>query len=343
MIFSALGLPMKWTKYRGGFVVQWIGYELNFETWALGISEPRAEWLRGWLMKRLEEMTVDLGDLCAVLGRLSFAMGPLAHLRAFMAPIYAWSAAVGRKGRMRLPWSIAFLFKVIYDSLGGAGRYIEIEDQVQDLGEAFRSDAKAEGDVVVVGGWECLGGRRPGEARWYSEKLDRKSAPWAFSKGEPFRTIAALELYGTLLSIMAFSGEWPRSASGRITVSASTDNSGNAQVLSRLMSSKFPLVVVLAELSAQIKAKGLRLNLGWVPREENEEADELTNRETGRFDPARRVKLDIGNLNWICLGGYMAAATSLYEEVVATKKRTEQSAAGARKKPRPLRERDPWQ
>ena len=285
---------------------------------------------------------MDLGDLCAVLGRLSFAMGPLAHLRAFMAPIYAWSAAVGRKGRMRLPWSIAFLFKVIYDSLGGAGRYIEIEDQVQDLGEAFRSDAKAEGDVVVVGGWECLGGRRPGEARWYSEKLDRKSAPWAFSKGEPFRTIAALELYGTLISIMAFSGEWPRSSSGRITISASTDNAGNAQVLSRLMSSKFPLVVVLAELSAQIKARGLRLSLSWVPREENEEADELTNQETGRFNHEKRVKMDVGSLRWLCLGDYMSAAASLYEEVVAVKRKSEQKAAGTIKKQRPLKERDPW-
>ena len=109
---------------------------------------------------------------------------------------------------------------------------------------------------MVVGGWECLGGRRPGEARWFSETLDRKNAPWAFSKGEPFRVVAALELYGTLLSIVAFSGDWPTAAAGQVTISASTDNAGNAQILTRLMSSKFPLVVVLVELSAQIRAKG---------------------------------------------------------------------------------------
>ena len=186
------------------------------------------------------------------------------------------------------------------------------------------------------------GGRRPGEARWYSEKLDRKSAPWAFSKGEPFITIAALELYGTLMAIMAFSGEWPRASAGRITISAATDNSGNAQVLSRLMSSKFPLVVVLAELSAQLKAKGLRLNLSWVPREENEEADELTNQEVGRFNPEKRVKLEVGSLKWICLDGYMAAASALYDEVVDRKRKAEQRTAGTGKKLRPLKERDPW-
>ena len=105
---------------------------------------------------------------------------------------------------MRLPWSMAFLFKVLGDGLDGDGRYIEMPLEVLNLGEAFRADAKAEGQTVVVGGWECLGGGRPGGARWFSVALDRKSAPWAFSKGEPFKVVAALELYATLLCVVAF-------------------------------------------------------------------------------------------------------------------------------------------
>ena len=112
--------------------------------------------------------------------------------------------------------------------------------------------------------------------------------------------------------------------------------------MSRLMSSKFPLVVVLAELSAQLKEKGLRLDLRWVPREENEEADELTNKEMGRFNPEKRVKMDVGNLKWICMEEYMAAASALYGEVTDRKRRTEQATAGRTKKPRPLKEREPW-
>mgnify|MGYP000282205664 CR=1 FL=1 len=34
-------------------------------------------------------------------------------------------------------------------------------------------------------------------------ELNRPTAPWAFSKGEPFRTVASLEHLGTLISIMA--------------------------------------------------------------------------------------------------------------------------------------------
>ena len=44
--------------------------------------------------------TVDAYEFCAVVGRMGFAIGPLEHLRPFVAPLYAWSAAVGRKGIM---------------------------------------------------------------------------------------------------------------------------------------------------------------------------------------------------------------------------------------------------
>ena len=115
--------------------------------------------------------------------------------------------------------------------------------------------------------------------------LDRKTAPWAFSKGEPFKVVAALELYATLLCVMAFGDAWSKAASGRITITGATDNRGNSQVLGRLMSSKFPLVVVLAELAAQLKKRCLRLDLQWVPRDENEEADGLTNLDFSGFDP----------------------------------------------------------
>eukprot|EP00974_Lingulodinium_polyedra_P131959 11219795-Lingulodinium_polyedra.AAC.1 len=53
---------------------------------------------------------VDLADLSAVLGRVCFALGPLDSARPFLAPIYSWYVAVGTKGRMAVPWPIAFLF-----------------------------------------------------------------------------------------------------------------------------------------------------------------------------------------------------------------------------------------
>ena len=125
---------------------------------------------------------------------------------------------------------------------------------------------------------------------------NQENAPWAFSKGKPYRTVAALELYATLVSLVVFSGNWPQSSTGQMTISASTDNAGNAQAMARLMSSKFPLVVVMAELAAQLRARGLRLDLAWVPRAQNEEADELTNREYGRFRMENRIPVEVERL-----------------------------------------------
>ncbi len=114
------------------------------------------------------------------------------------------------------------------------------------MGQAFRADAKAEGDLVVVGGWESLGGRAPRQARWFALQLAKATAPWAFSRREPFRTIASVELFASLICIMVFSSAWPADAAGNMVLTGVTDNRGNTFAISRLMSSKFPLVVVLA-------------------------------------------------------------------------------------------------
>ena len=46
----------------------------------------------------------------------------------------------------------------------GEGRIEQIRLTSQDLGIALRADAKAEGQCVRIGGWECLGGVRPAAA-----------------------------------------------------------------------------------------------------------------------------------------------------------------------------------
>ena len=66
--------------------------------------------------------------------------------------------------------------------------------------ERFRTDAKAEGDDIGIGGWR-VDERGTKYSRWFAIKLTRANAPWAFRAGEPFRTIASLELFGTLLCV----------------------------------------------------------------------------------------------------------------------------------------------
>ena len=82
-----MGVPLSEEMFGGGQEVAWIGYEINFRTGAVGISEKRAKWLIRWMENCLTTLRIDLFDLIAVLGRLSFAMGPLDFMRPFVAPL----------------------------------------------------------------------------------------------------------------------------------------------------------------------------------------------------------------------------------------------------------------
>ena len=100
---ALIGIPFRWEKFRGGTEINWIGYWIDFRAFRLGISLSRAEWLTDWLRCRVKEGRVDVQDLEAVLGRLCFALAPLEFLRPFLAPIYAWVAAVNHRGKNETP------------------------------------------------------------------------------------------------------------------------------------------------------------------------------------------------------------------------------------------------
>ena len=93
------------------------------------------------------------------------SQSPLECLRPCISPMYAWVLAVGDKGRVQLPWSMAFLFSFLVKELRGPGRIVAVLPRGPEVGMAFRADAKAEGQLVRVGAWECVGGCPPREAR----------------------------------------------------------------------------------------------------------------------------------------------------------------------------------
>ena len=236
-MWTALGIPLRWDKCRGGNKVEWIGFWTDLWSGHLGISERRARWLSDWMSEQVKAGRTDLADFTSVLGRLCFSMGPLEYLRPFVAPLFAWAAAVGHRGSMQVPWSIAFIFEFLAAELRGEGRVSQVRIVAADLGIAFRADAKAEGQCVRLGGWECLGNTLPAHARWFSVDLNKVNAPWAFSRGEPFRTIASLELFATLLCVVTFGDAWPVGASDDVLLQGITDNLGNTFAVSKLMTS----------------------------------------------------------------------------------------------------------
>lgn len=202
------------------------------------------------------------------------------------------------RGPLQLPWSMACLLKFLCAQLSGEGRAHAVQLTSKDLGEAFRADAKAEGGIGVVGGWRCLHGDQPCNARWFSVTLDKESAPWAFRRGEPFRSSAALEWFGTLLCVLCFARAWPVAATGIVKISGTIDNQGNSWILSRLMCTEFPLILILGVLATQLRERNLGLQLEWEPREQNEEADALTNGGFNAFDSKRRSAVGSASLDF---------------------------------------------
>ena len=215
-----------------------------------------------------------------------------------------------------------------------------------DMGEAFRLDAKAAGDTVAIGGWRCRGARKTKEASWFAISLNRRNAPWAFTKGEAFRTIASLELLGVLVGVMLLITEDElRDRRGTIRVSCGTDNLGNTFLLDRMITTKYPLGVVLMEVSYQCRMRGLSLRADWVPRLENQEADDLTNMEFKSFDPAKRLDVRLEDLEFGVLKHLFDVGDSYLAEIEHLKSlATIQTKAGRKRKLAgdSLRERDPW-
>ena len=239
---------------------------------------------------------------------------------------------------------IMWLLRWIADAFAAKVR-TEFGREVRQLGELYRADAKAEGDTIVLGGWELRGGEGTAGARWYSLRLSRAEIPWAYTRGDPFRSIAALALLATLVCILAFGPREEHTTGAQIALTASGDNQSNGFTLDKLSSTKCPLYLVLMELSEQLRLRNIALSVAWRPRDENEEADAFTKQCFGAVCPQRRIHLQWSDLSFLVLPQLAQAAEVHFAELRALK-----ASAASRPPPAPrtgaarapLREREPW-
>ena len=224
-------------------------------------------------------------------------------------------------------------------------------EEAKDLGELFRLDAKAEGQEVAIGGWLSAEGRATKDAPWFAVRLTRKNAAWAFARGEPFRTIASLELLGALVGVMVLlpTKLFDRAAgsTGLVTFGCATDNQGNSFLMDRLMTTKYPLGLILIELSHQLSQRRAALRAKWVPRLENEEADALTNADFRHFSKEHRIEVDLDSLPFGVLPQLLETGETYLKELdtlKAAKAVTWNVAALKRRKIKgeALRDTQPW-
>lgn len=335
-----LGLPFKTAKFRGGWEVEWIGLFTNYKTYAMGLSPSRTKWLVDWIDKVKAGNNVTLAEVERGIGRINFAVTALVYEKPFLGILYMWLGAI-RKAHRRAytaPWAVRIVLAWIKRRLLSSQALQPVPELKESQGEWFRSDAKAEDGRAVVGGWECAHNTPPGQARWFALDVDRTWAPWVYAKeNDPKRVIASLELLGTILCLILFGDRISANSLGTIAVTGSTDNQGNAYVTQKLLSTKWPLTVLLMELVEQMQQKKIELYLQWLQRDSNVEADALTNDDYSAFDTSKRIMIQGKDIPWAILPQIMAESQLVYEEMVSVK-----TAPCKRQGPKARKSDDPW-
>ena len=160
-----------------------------------------------------------------------------------------------------------------------------------------------------------------------------------------------MELLGALVGLMIMVPDdllSPDSV-GTATITCGTDNQGNSLRLDKLLTTKYPLGVVLMELACQAGRKRASLRARWIPRLQNEEADALTNGEFHHFRAENRIEVDLLKLKFLVMGSSFDEGEAYMKELAAAKEGEKREAAlhgktPAKKRPKgeALRERQPW-
>lgn len=124
-------------------------------------------------------------------------------MRPFLAPLFSWAATMSPGTFSKFPDAVITLLEFVREEVQRKPMR-PAEPLERDPIDIFRVDAKAAGEDIVIGGWETGAAPDQKRARWFSFRLSRKTAPWAYLRGDPFRNIATLELIGVLVAVMVF-------------------------------------------------------------------------------------------------------------------------------------------
>ena len=328
-VMAAVGAPFKWKKQRGGLVSDWVGFTTDYKVYALGLSERRAAWVVSWVQGLLEKMEVTDREFAAGLGRLSFASLALPWEKPMLGPLYAWSSAIqGNHGSLAIPWAVLIILKWIRDKLVKGKRMEVVRPPLKCPGRTVRfwTDAKATDERAWIGGWleenEDLK-----ECRWFSEEVTRELAPWMGARGgNPKRMIAALEFLATLVALKL----WLTDDLAEVTILAEafTDNKGNDFILKKGLSTKFPITLMVMEVSEMLQGSTAVAKLTWVKRDENQAADDLTNENFEKFDMGKRIELPGGKVEWKVLDELMLESEKLYKDIQVRREEKKRKKAG---------------
>ena len=124
-------------------------------------------------------------------------------------------------------------------------------------------------------------------------------------------------------------------------------------MLDKMLTARYPLGVILMELAHQMKLRRTLLRARWLPRLQNQEADDLTNDEFRHFDLSIWIHVDLKSLDFKLMESLFEVGDDYIAELDAAKASEKKRMAkrvmagdcvDARKNKRVkgLMETDPW-
>eukprot|EP00434_Breviolum_minutum_P036054 symbB.v1.2.031930.t2/scaffold3763.1/size50786/1 len=150
-VLEVMGVPLSYKKLRGGTRIQWIGYQLDVGVFEKGISDSKVRWILGWIEKKKQDGGATGRELKSALGRLSFVAGALQHIRPFLGPLFAWASALALGTFAKFPEAVRSILSMVEREV--VRKPMSVPRKMPPLAkEIFRVDAKAEKDLVVIGG-----------------------------------------------------------------------------------------------------------------------------------------------------------------------------------------------
>ena len=289
LYWLTVGTPFKWSKFRGGVCLDYVGFYFDYFRFKVGLSERRAKWIMDFIVDAQGGRgLIEHRRFTEFVGRLVYAGQVLYWLRPFMGPLHRWKAAIHPGTVALMPRMVMVVLRYILKLLQEQHYLVSCKSPPMAYREAFRTDAKAEDDFFVLGGWETLHSFNTKECRWFSVKVQAADFPYLFnSQGTAKGMSTVAELLATWLGLHLFG--WLATTGRSFSVSAGTDNLANELVLRRQSTTKFPLTYVYMQLEYDLYRCGGHMSLNWRPRELNAAADELTNSCFESFDLAKRI------------------------------------------------------
>ena len=291
LVWKMIGSPFKHSKLQFGTEMEWIGFWIDMTNFQLGMSVKHVEWLAKVLKDLVDGKPCLIRDLLQFIGRLGFSTGALEFGKPFMGPLYTWASAVPSGTYMSVPAAIRVLMHWFLARLQSGGAVTSTRRTKGSM-LLFKADAKGARGYCVLGGYMVSddgGSRGP----WFSLKVLECEAPWLFKEGEGSRRIATTEMLSSLLCLWLFTSEVVAGSSGGIGLTGLTDNAGNAFILSKMCTTKLPVAPVLLEMAKLMFDHRLNFTLSWVRRDDNTQADALTNEDFSGVDLSKRI-----NITW---------------------------------------------